>query len=136
MPLTVSRIETIRTLCYAALGLTFLATAVWTLATQSVPPVPSPAYAVLGLGVAGMLFAVSALAPRRAVEAAYDEGAGRAWLTATAFGYWVGIGATVVLGNLIAVGLVAPGPAFLGAAMLMAAAPFAYFLASEAWRGR
>ncbi|WP_308917489.1 hypothetical protein [Jannaschia sp. LMIT008] len=136
MPLTVARIETIRTACYAALGLTFLTTAVWTLATQSIPPVPSPVYAVLGLAVAAILFAVSAFAPRRAVDAAYDEGADRAWLRATAFGYWVGIGATVVLGNLIALGRIPPGPAFMGAAMLMAAAPFAHFLLAEARRGR
>lgn len=133
MPLTVRRIEVIRTLCYGALGLTFLATGLFTLLTGRIPPVPSPAYAAVGVLVAAVLFAVAFLAPPRAVEGAYDEGATQAWLRATSFGYWAGIVLFAALGNMASAGWIAVGPAFLATSMLAASAPFVHFLVGE-WR--
>ena len=136
MPITASRIEAVRLVCFAVLAVTFLGTGLWVLATWTVPPVPAPVYGIVGLAIAAVLFAVNVAATRAASEAANDEGTSAVWLRAQAFGYWAGVVCLAVMGNLIGPLDLPPGAALFAGGMLGASAPFLYFIVAEACRGR
>ena len=124
-----------RTAVQAMLAATFVASGVAVL-IWGFGPLP-PAWFCLGVGLLGtvVLVAVPVLAPRRSSEIAYDEGARLAWLDAQAFGYWVGLGGFVVVGNAAALGLASVAQAYFVAGMATGAAPFLQVLVAQA-RGR